>query len=161
MNITPETDGYLSVHEGSEVVDRQPDRLAAHRIGDDVDSVFQPVRDVPGGSLSGHGFHAQLGEGLVMDDEGMVIASVAATLGHDDRLALPFRCKTSQKAPSGPWIWRICSIDQPIASDARFKSKIKRFHKLWADFRPYVRLGDHPKFVVDPLHRRARLRALK
>ena len=37
-------------------------------------------------------------------------------------------------------IWRICSIDWPIASDARFKSKIKRFHKLWADFRPYVRL---------------------
>jgi hypothetical protein len=90
MNITPETDGYLSVHEGSEVVDRQPDRLAARRIGDDVDSVFQPVREVPGGSLSGHGFHAQLGEGLVMDDEGMVIASVAATLGHDD----PFRVGT-------------------------------------------------------------------
>ncbi len=37
-------------------------------------------------------------------------------------------------------IWRICSIDQPIASDARFRSRIRRVNRLSADFRPYVRL---------------------
>jgi hypothetical protein len=80
----------LPVDEGSGVVNRQPDLLAVLRIGDHSESRFQPAREVRGGPIGGHVFHAHLREGLVMDEEGMDTACVAAIFGHDD----PFRVGT-------------------------------------------------------------------
>jgi len=37
-------------------------------------------------------------------------------------------------------IWRMCSIEWPIACDARFKSRINRSHRLFADFSAEARL---------------------
>ena len=54
------------------------------RVGDGIESGLQPVREVTGRPFGGQGFDAHLGEGLMMDQDNMDAAALAATLGHDD-----------------------------------------------------------------------------
>jgi hypothetical protein len=77
----------LPVSKGSGVVNCQPDLREVLRIGDHSKSRFHQVCELSGGPAGGDGFDAHLGEGLVMDAEGMGIASVTATFRHDH----PFR----------------------------------------------------------------------
>jgi hypothetical protein len=90
MNITPRMYVSLPVEEGSDVVDRQPHRLAVRRIGGGAAGGFQPVREMFGSLFGRDVLDSHLGEVLVINVDGMDAASMAATLGHDD----PFRVGT-------------------------------------------------------------------
>jgi hypothetical protein len=91
-------DGALAIQEGSDVVDRLPERLAVQGIGGRAALGLQSVHQVLGRVFGRNVLDAQLGELLVVNEDVSDAARMAAARGHDD----PVRVGTSHDRLSLP-----------------------------------------------------------
>src|SRR3954451_18540270 len=98
-DVAPRMGVTLTVEECLGVGQRAQDGLAVRLVGNGIESGLQPVREVTGRPFGGQGFDAHLGEGLMVNQDNMHAAALAATLGHDDS----FRVGTFHGCLSSLW----------------------------------------------------------